>query len=339
MFNYEVFMNLEDFNVEFSDDFVGSVFGAQGQLEVCARQVKNSPVIKYLVKCTICAKDPELFGEGYFSSTKSHLSNGKYPCGCSSLPKLNREQTLLKLNRFLKDSTYKFIRVIEEWKATRTRIVCSCEVHGEQPDQSLMDVLAGRKCRECRVSATTKANTVSDDIHIPNFMSTGAYHPDSKFWRSERKTPHKKYREGTSVHWWVYCGECNSTVETLFTTLKMGGLSCECSSYNQKFSYIHLIKDLDIEIALKFGISNDVHRRFKGQQNATLLNLENVGVWEFEDSSSCKSAERFLKNTIPCGIVSKELLPDGHSETTYLNKIDTIIKVFEDYGGVFVNGN
>lgn len=90
----------------------------------------------------------------------------------------------------------------------------------------------------------------------------------------------------------------------------------------------------DALVGLKFGISKDVHRRFMGQQNLTSLTLENIGVWEFQDSASCKTAERVLKNTLFCGIISKELLPDGHSETTYLNNIDNIIKIYEEYGGI-----
>jgi len=327
-------VNLEDFDLDNSDDFVGSVFGDKQQLSVVSRIVKDTPNIKYVVKCSVCCEDPELFGEGYFSIAKAHLKDGKYPCGCSSLPKWTKDQTLLRVNRLLNGSHYKFISIEGEWNATQTRIICSCDYHGNQPSQTIMDVLTGRKCRECRVDATSRANTVSDEIHIENFMNTGAYHPETKFWRSDKKTPHTKYRKGVSAHWWISCGECKTTVETLYSTLKQGGLSCECSSYNQKFSYIHLIKDYDLEIGLKFGISNDVHRRFMGQQNMTNLLMENIGVWEFESSVDCKKAERVLKNTMDCGVISKELFPDGHSETTYLNNIDNIIKVYEEYGGI-----
>lgn len=332
-------MNLEDFVTDCSDDFVGSVFGGKSQLTVCARLVKSSLVILYLVKCDICSLDNELFGEGYFSISKNHLREGKHPCGCSIQVKWSKEQTLVRLERFLLHGNYKFSRVEGDWKGCKTRVVCTCELHGEQPNQAITDILSGRKCRECRVSSLTKANTVSDEIHITDFMNTEAYHPDSKFWRSDKKTPHKNYREGHSVHWWMYCGECKTTVETLGSTLKLGGFSCECSSYNQKLSYIHLIKDYDIEIALKFGISNDVQRRFMSQQNRTLLSMENLGIWKFDNSISCKNAERVLKNTIPCGVVSKELFPDGYSETTYLNKIDTIIRVYEEHGGVQISAN
>lgn len=328
-------MNLADFVVDgIYDDFVGSVFGREGQLVVKARLTKTSPAIKYLVHCAICSVDVELFGQGYFSITKFQLKEEKYPCGCSPLPKWTKEQTLLRINRLLSGSNYKFVSIESEWNATRTRIICSCDIHGEQPSQTIMDVLTGRKCRECRVDRLSKANTIPDKVHIENFMNTGAYHPETKFWRSDKKTPHSKYRNGFSAHWWIRCGACNVTVETLYVTLKKGGLSCECSSYNQKFSYIHLIKDYELQIGLKFGISNDVHRRFMGQQNMTSLVMENIGVWEFDNSINCKKAERILKNTMDCGVISKELFPDGHSETTHINNIDNIIKVYEEYGGI-----
>lgn len=327
-------MNLDDFVLDAPDDFIGSVFGSDSQLSVVAKIIKNSAPIKYVVKCSVCSLDPELFGDGYFATTKGHLKDGRHPCGCSSLPKWNQEQTLIRVNRFLNGSYYQFVSVESEWVGTQTRIVCSCSIHGEQPSQTIMDVLTGRKCRECRVDSLAKANTISDETHIQNFMDTGAYHSETKFWRSDKKTPHTKYRNGVSAHWWVSCGECKTTVETLYTTLKQGGLSCNCSSYKQKFSYVHLIKDSDLEIGLKFGISNDVHRRFMGQQNMTNLLMENIGVWEFDNSANCKKAERVLKNTMDCGVISKELFPDGYSETTYIHNIDNIINVYEEYGGI-----
>lgn len=66
----------------------------------------------------------------------------------------------------------------------------------------------------------------------------------------------------------------------------------------------------------------------------TNLSMENIGIWEFDNSISCKKAERVLKNIMDCGVISKELFPDGHSETTHINNIDIIIKVYEEYGGV-----
>lgn len=41
---------------------------------------------KYVLDCTLCSRDTELFPEG-FSCTKNHILNGKVPCGCSPIPK------------------------------------------------------------------------------------------------------------------------------------------------------------------------------------------------------------------------------------------------------------
>ena len=58
-------------------------FGKDNQLTVVGWSGKCSTNIIYLLHCSECAKDTELFGEGYFKSLKSNLTKSQIPCGCA----------------------------------------------------------------------------------------------------------------------------------------------------------------------------------------------------------------------------------------------------------------
>jgi hypothetical protein len=71
-----------------STPLVSLVFGEEGQIEVVGwsgnKDGKGDKL--YILKCNKCSKDSELFGEGYFRSTKGNLVKGAVPCGCSKSP-------------------------------------------------------------------------------------------------------------------------------------------------------------------------------------------------------------------------------------------------------------
>lgn len=66
-------------------------FGEHGQLEVIGWSGKlYTSFKKYIVKCSICSKDSELFGEGLFCGIKANLLKS-LPCGCSTHPKWSKQ--------------------------------------------------------------------------------------------------------------------------------------------------------------------------------------------------------------------------------------------------------
>ena len=66
-------------------------YGTEGQLEVIGWSGKKCGDHKfYILRCSKCGQDSELFGEGYFKSLKSNLVRGLVPCGCSNIPKWSK---------------------------------------------------------------------------------------------------------------------------------------------------------------------------------------------------------------------------------------------------------
>lgn len=234
------------------DDFIGKTFGEDGQIIVLGWfGEKSDSNKKYTVECSVCKEDSELFGDGRFLITKNKLILGRLPCGCSKSPKWTKEQNEVRLIRLCKESNFKFLGWYGEYIGVDSRILVSCPIHGTLEPKRLNDFLAGRRCIECRRDTVRQTLLTDNQAVVDLFFSTGAFHPDTKFWRSDRLQPHSRYREGYKPYWNVICGGCGEQSETLYSTLKNGGASCGCFKQRQRFAYLNFIYDNDMLVALK----------------------------------------------------------------------------------------
>lgn len=123
--------------------------------------------------------------------------------------------------------------------------------------------------------------------------------------------------------------------ETSATAYLSDNHSCpQCANQTQQEAYINFIKDTGITISLKFGITNDSVIRVKQHNSKSIFDIELFAVWEFPTVKSCKAAERYIKKHLPCRFLTKQEMPDGYTETTSIENLETIIKIYEDFGGV-----
>ncbi|MNR51607.1 hypothetical protein D3C85_1713010 [compost metagenome] len=63
------------------------------------------------------------------------------------------------------------------------------------------------------------------------------------------------------------------------------------------------------------------------------MSLVNHSVYIFNETEACKIAEKEVKNSMLCGVLEKAVLPDGYTETTHLENLNDIIKIFAFHGG------
>ena len=123
------------------DSFSGSIFGDKGQLYVMQRvKIKNRKAIYYRVRCQECSLDSELYGDGLFYSSKSNLNSGHIPCGCSGQVNRTGEQWKILLTRKLKDSPYRFLDFVEDFKGINTKCIMECPAHGEWNTGTLANI-------------------------------------------------------------------------------------------------------------------------------------------------------------------------------------------------------
>lgn len=315
-----------------------NLVGGQDHLQIVgrARKVSNLP-IPYIVWCRVCSQDPEVYGEGYFKTTLSNLSRGTVPCGCGASRHLSKPQLEVLAKRVAKANGIEFNGLIERENKTLTNSFCSlvCPEHGEWSTTTLNCLLnrpepaKGNFCRKCSVSTR---NTKPDSYMINRFLSTGSFHKDTEFQRSEKLCP-----RGYKGYWVVNCPLCSETYESHYSNLAKGKVGCSCGRGNYFVeAYINMIMEKGKVVGLKFGVSKNSRMRVIHQSSSCIYDIESFGIWKFPNKAACIQAERLCKEKLVCGILSKQEMPDGYTETTYAYNIETIISIYESLGGVRV---
>lgn len=335
-------MNLEDILVKGQElqqnswTITRPKFGKNEHLEVVGFSGKNSSgVIYYIIHCKLCSRDSELFGQGYFRMIKGDINRGRIPCGGSKVTKWSKDQYKVLCEREADSQGYLFLGFTGEWLGRHTKLHLRCEKHGDWFTTTIENfVNKHRRCHACVVDVRPRTNLKEDSDMITSFLNSGAYHPDTKFWRSERKSV-----QGIKCFWFVECAICKTVRESSSSALTNGTLSCFCSKHRQTEAYINIVLDAEIPLGIKFGIcaKDRSRRRLKDQNRKSIYDIEKHSVYVFPSIEQCKKSERECKQQLECGVFTREELADGHTETTWLYNLDKIVGIYESNGGVRVH--
>lgn len=186
------------------DEFCGQKFGENNQLEALGWSERSYSNKIYILKCNVCSQDIELFGEGYFKSTKNHLVKGSLPCGCASNHGWSEDQYKVLCRRNAAELGYVFVNFSSTWDAQRTKIKMLCSKHGEWDSGNIHNLLSGgRGCPTCKSDEFGQRSMKSDSHIIQTFLNSGGFHPETKFWISNRTN-----NRGNKSYWYMLCPEC-----------------------------------------------------------------------------------------------------------------------------------
>ena len=139
-------------------------FGENNQLKVVGffwNTTRKNKIKSYVLKCSACSEDPELFGEGYFKSDKGDIIRNMIPCGCAKLVKWSKEQYSTLCQRKAEELGYKFLGFEGDWNQRETKVVLLCNDHGEWNSGSIGNLInSNRGCPACgRDKAETARRT------------------------------------------------------------------------------------------------------------------------------------------------------------------------------------
>lgn len=329
-------MNLEDLvdeNGLKQDEWslMAPTFGKEGQLTVVGWSGRNDTGNKfYIVRCSYCKNDAELFGEGYFKVRKSGLVNlSQLPCGCSKSVRWSRAQYEILCARQAVELGHTFLGFVGKWRGNRTKITMSCEEHGQWDTGNIDNLISSTKgCPKCKAGEVSKANTKPDYLMVESFFASGAFHPDTKFWRSDRKD-----KQGYTPYWFMSCPDCDGTGESISHNLQKGQRPCECSKHRQLECYINIISNDNESAAIKFGISSNTRQRVSAQNAKSTYTVKHHCTYIFASVDACKKAESECKHSLECGVIQKKNMEDGYTETTWCYNMSKILQIYERNGG------
>ena len=315
------------------DDFCGQSFD-NDRVKVVSKiqpKYKNYPY-NYVFKCSVCEKDPELFGDGHFLSNKNHIIKGIKSCGCGAVYHWSPEQYFIRCTRKAELAHLKFLGFDGQWKRHKTKIKIECRLHGVVSISTINAFLTKSPgCPRCNDKQRAINSRIPEQAYVERFMATGAYHEDTQIWKNYRKT-----KSGYYDYWSFFCPICFEVADALVANLDMGSYPCSCSNVNQKQGYIQLIKDCDIILGIKYGIGSSAKNRLKQVSKKTNLEVSLLNIYQFPDPWSCQSAESYCKARFISGILDRRDFGDGWTETTFAYNFEAVKNVYEDHGGLIV---
>jgi len=327
-------LNYADVGEIIRDDFSGFEYGHEGQILVLGKTEKIANGSKYerfyAILCSRCVGDSELFGEGIFLATKSSLKRGQIPCGCSFAYRKTKEYYEIVCQRKADSMGYIFLGFAENFSDRKTKLCLSCPTHGEWRSGIINNFLGrGIGCPGCKRTAVGLRASKEDKEITDQFFSTGAYHPESIFERSDRVN-----KNGHKLYWKFTCGLCKVSAESDISSFKLGCYPCACSNRIQTAAYVNLLSDNGTPLFLKVGISKSPEARLKDQQRYSRFEVSSLFIYDFKSKEECRRAERECINSLQMGLVGESEFPDGYTETTYIHNLEKILQIFHKNNGV-----
>lgn len=388
-------------------------FGKEGQLTVVGWSTRSGSSKNYILKCSECSRDRELFGMGLFKSPKYSLVRGQIPCGCAKFVKWTDQQYTIRCSRAAAVSGNIFIGFKTLPINRDTRVVQRCPVHGDW-DTSVMNNLLvkftgcpkckaeknGERCAEAyltdevdliqglkdklptnlrfvgwvgeyrgtRTPATVECTTHGKltEISTPNIWfklnsnQNVIVCPDCIFENikksngvsEESAITMLKQLVGTERTWFngfvgdydgitktkvrVVCSDHGETSSRLYGNLLKASHPCPICALgtSQIYAYVNKVVQESVPIALKFGITGNPTHRLRTQNYANILEMENLCVFQFPSREKSFAAEAECKRVFRCGVLDKNLIPDGYTETTYIYNLDELLNIYKKHGGI-----
>jgi len=137
------------------DDFIGKAkvtpLGGVVTVKECKGGKGNKR--KYILECSLCCLDTELWPYGSLTSTKANFELGdKHSCGCTKQVRYSESQMKVKVNRICKDKNLTFKGWAEGYYqcSNSTRLILHCNIHGTS-DNTKVTKFIGLEggCRGC----------------------------------------------------------------------------------------------------------------------------------------------------------------------------------------------
>lgn len=281
----------------------------------------------FIVECSVCKLDSELFKTGMFITTLGHLRSGKMPCGCSKNPKWQEYQQKIRVERILHTSKFSLVEYYN-YQGQKTLVDLSCKFHGIWTTNISAIVNNKTGCRRCADENSYTYLRKPDEVMINSFMKTGCFPDGTLFSRSERKTS-----QGAKNYWKVYCPICDFEGESTTSDLQKGCMCCDCSK-DFRETYLNLVTDNGLPIALKFGITKNFPERLYRQNLKSIFTVTNLFRWRYLNKSDCLEAEMNVKSFVRQPKLTKIEFPDGWTETCSIIYMEDIIKTFSEKGSI-----
>lgn len=107
------------------DDFIGAEFVTPkgSTLTVVGHNGLKSGKKKYILECSVCSRDEELWPHGSIQIRKGDIIRGKFNCGCATNTYYTEEQQVIRCKRVCSEMDYKYIGLDSEYTTAKDTYV------------------------------------------------------------------------------------------------------------------------------------------------------------------------------------------------------------------------
>lgn len=209
--------------------------------------------------------------------------------------------------------------------AKNTYLILECLKHKVIWDTTsyIKFVKCNRGCFECGIEsrAHAKVKTISDTLDTFKKRHGNRYLYDfSKFKTQKSKID-------------IFCTLCEDWVRQTADNHSQGkGCPCNKSGFTKtKPSKIYLVLWSTFnDRFLKVGITNrNVEDRVLQQSRGTVFTPKILREFNFLKGNLCSDIEAEIKSSFESGIVTKQVFPDGYTETFHIEDYHKILKLIE----------
>jgi hypothetical protein len=209
-----------------------------------------------------------------------------------------------------------------EYVTAKTLAIFICPEHGEwkaRPD----NILHGKGCPVCR-HAYNPGNLRKSELAEKQFTAKANLVHNHRYDYSKVKylTTHEKIEIGCPDHGTFWQSPANHLRDN-------GCPNCTVFGYRMSNSGWLYLQSVGSEF-LKVGITNHApDRRLKEIQRNSSFDHKLIKYWYFEDGRLPMRIETEVKRLFECGVVPKEDMEDGHSETMFIYELPKVIKTID----------
>ena len=296
---------------------IGFTFGKNNNLEIIDI-IRGEGLRKpYIVRCNVCCKDPELFGDAIYSVPVEYIHDNKCPCGCS-YPKWTKDQWIVIISRKSIENNHTFIGFYGEFIGQNTKIDIICNACNHRFNScSIANYVRDRGCPKCANKIRASKRSTSSEEWIYRFIKTGQFPED--VYSFKRVTE-------TGRTWKVHCSRCDAEFISDRSNLVAGKVPCNCNSGGgfdvNKPSYFYILEfSIYGEKLIKYGITNFYKRRLVAHKRS-LRDLcgviENFRVFSGDGKSilamESEFKRNFVRNSKQADGFKKECCSDSYME-------------------------
>ncbi len=251
--------------------------------------------------------------------------------GCSTCAKIKigKKASSKAADNFLKKAqsvhgeAIDFSKVI--YSTAKEKAIFICPAHGEweaRPD----NILHGKGCPSCRRQKIVEANKKKSLQAAKEFPLKGSQVHKNKYdySKAEYISVHKKIE--------IICPEHGTFWQSPANHLSGENGCPDCSVFGYRTSkpgwlYLQTLNDEFIKI----GITNHTpERRMKEHKKNSILQHKIVEKWYFNDGNIPLSIETKIKRSFECGVVSSDVMEDGHSETMFISELPNVLAMIRE---------